>query len=153
MTSWHLAQFNIARMVAPLESEQLAGFVAGLEPLNALADRSPGFVWRLQTDEGTATSIRPYEDDDLMIINMSVWESIEALSAFTYNSDHRNALRQRRQWFERLSELYLVLWWILAGTLPSVDEGKAKLELLRTHGPTVDAFTVRSPFAPPATAP
>lgn len=141
----HLAEFNVARMVAPLESPELADFVAGLEPINALADRSPGFVWRLQTDDGTATSLRPY-DDDLVIVNMSVWESPDALADFVYRSEHRDYLRRRREFFSAMAEAFLVLWWIQAGELPSVEDGIARLERLRAHGPTHHAFTLRARF-------
>jgi hypothetical protein len=152
MPGYHLAQFNIARMVAPLDSEEMSGFVAGLEPINALADGAPGFVWRLQTEEGDATSLRPY-DDDTMIVNLGVWESVEALAAFTYESDHLRVLRQRRQWFQRMAEAYLVLWWIPAGTIPTVEQAKARLTMLQERGPNPEAFTFRKPFPPPDAAP
>jgi hypothetical protein len=104
----HLAQVNIARLLAPLDSPQLADFVAGLEPVNAIADASPGFVWRLQTEAGDATSIRPY-DDDMILVNMSVWESAEALEAFVFRSRHIEVLRRRREWFERMAEPFVAL--------------------------------------------
>jgi heme-degrading monooxygenase HmoA len=146
----HLAQVNIARLVAPLDSEQLRGFVEALDPINALADGAPGFVWRLQTEDGDATALRPY-DDDMLIVNMSVWESLESLADFVYRSDHQQVMRGRRLWFERMSEAYMVLWWVPEGHRPSVDEAKARLELLRANGPSSDAFTFRSPFPPPGT--
>jgi len=150
--SYHLAQFNIARMVAPLESPELAGFVAALDPVNAEADSAPGFVWRLQTDEGDATAIRPF-DDDMVLINMSVWESVETLNEFVYKSSHRGVLRDRRQWFEQhVGDQYVVLWWVDAGTIPTMDEAKARLELLQGSGPTADAFTFRQTFPPPGQA-
>jgi Domain of unknown function (DUF3291) len=139
---------NIARLRAPLDSPQLADFVAALEPVNALADGSPGFVWRLQTDDGDATAIRAF-DDDMLIVNMSVWESVDALADFTYRSDHRAVMVQRRKWFERMAEAFLVLWWVPAGHQPSVDEAKDRLVRLQRHGPTPEAFTFRSPFPPP----
>ena len=145
---YHLAQLNIARLQAPLESPQLAGFVAALEPVNALADGAPGFVWRLQTDEGDATSIRPF-DDDMLLVNMSVWESLESLAAFVYRSDHKDVMRRRRQWFDRADEVYLVLWWVPAGTAPTVEDAKARLETLRRVGPSAEAFTFRVPFPAP----
>lgn len=150
---WNLAQFNIGRIVAPLDSEQLKGFVDRLEEVNAVADGSPGFVWRLQTDEGDATALRPYDDDDLMLVNMSVWESVGALSEFAYRSVHRDLLRERAQWFERASEPILVLWWVPTGHNPTVDEAKERLELLRAKGPTIDAFNFRQPFPPPGGQP
>jgi hypothetical protein len=142
-----LAQLNVGRLVAPLESEALAGFVAQLEPINALADRSPGFVWRLQTEAGDATSIRP-TDDDLFLINMSVWSSLETLRAFVYTTAHVHVLRGRRAWFEQLATSHLVLWWVPAGHIPTIDEALDRLERLRRDGPTPAAFTFRTPFQP-----
>src|SRR5215210_5191619 len=110
-------------MRAPLDSPAMAGFVAALEPINALADAAPGFVWRLQTDDGDATGIRAF-DDDMLIVNMSVWETIDALRGFVYDSDHRAVMAGRRQWFERMAEAYTVLWWVPVGHVPSVEEAK-----------------------------
>jgi len=146
--AFHLAQLNLARLAAPLESPELAPFVAALDPINALAEKSPGYVWRLQTEEGNATSIHVF-DDEMIILNMSVWESAEALSEFTYRSDHRHIMARRREFFERPVELYLVLWWIPAGTVPTPQDGVARLELLRRTGPSPEAFTFKSPFPPP----
>ena len=146
--SWHLAQVNVARLVAPLDSPQLAGFVGELDPINVIADRSPGFVWRLQTEDGDATAIRPF-DDDRILVNMSVWESIEALGRFVFESRHLEVLRRRREWFEKMAEAYLALWWIPAGTIPTIADAKTRLICLRQHGPTPFAFTFREPFPAP----
>lgn len=143
----HVAQFNIARLLAPTDSPQLADFVALLQPVNRLADVSPGFVWRLQTDEGDATAIRPY-DDDLILINMSVWESVETLRNFVYSSRHLEPLRRRAEWFERMTDHHLVLWWVPAGHIPTIEEGKQRLELLRRLGPSPEAFTFKHPYPP-----
>jgi Domain of unknown function (DUF3291) len=152
MATYRLAQCNIGRLLAPLDSPQLAGFVGALEPINELADQAPGFVWRLQTEDGDATAIRAF-DDDMLIMNMSVWESLEALGEFVYRSPHREVMRGRRQWFEKLAEAYMVLWWIPADTVPTVADAKARLEVLRRDGPTADAFTFRTAFpAPDASA-
>ncbi len=148
MARYQLAQLYVARLLAPIDSPALADFVAKLDPVNALADAAPGFVWRLQTDEGNATSIQAY-DDEMIIVNMSVWEDLAALSAFVYRSDHRDVMVRRREWFERLAEAYLVLWWVPEGHIPGVEEAVERLELLRKQGPTADAFTPRQPFAPP----
>ena len=151
MAAHHLAQVNIATLLAPLDGPELAGFVAQLEPINALADRSPGFIWRLQTEDGDATAIRPYADDRVMV-NLSVWASFEALRTFVYATRHLEVMRHRRQWFSRMADPYLALWWVPAGTIPTVAEAKERLELLAGRGPTAGAFTFRAPFPEPARA-
>ena len=145
---YHLAEVNIARMRAPLEDPVMEGFRSQLDTINALADGSPGFVWRLQTEEGNATALRPY-DDDRILVNMSVWESFEALHEFVYRSHHVGPLRDREKWFHRMEGPILVLWWIPAGHIPTVDEAKDRLAFLKAHGPTPDAFTFRDAFPPP----
>ncbi len=142
---YHLAQLNIARMLAPLDTPQMADFMAGLPEINALAENTPGFVWRLMDDVGDATSIRPF-DDDAIIVNMSVWESIEALYQYAYYSKHADFFRRRAEWFENRVVPMVVLWWIPAGHIPTVEEAKAKLLHLRTHGPTREAFTFKQQF-------
>lgn len=148
----HLAQLNVGRLLAPVDAPEIAGFVAELEPINQLADGSPGFIWRLATEAGDATSIRPTEDD-LFLINMSVWESIDALRAFTYDTAHVAILRRRREWFERLASAHMVLWWVDAGHRPTIDEALERLDRLRRDGPTPAAFTFRTPFEPDAAGP
>lgn len=148
MAAFHLAQVNIARMVAPLESDTMAGFVARLDEINALADRSPGFVWRLQ-DGDDATSLRPF-DDDRILVNMSVWESVDALRAYVYSSAHKDVLKQRQQWFSRFEGAFMALWWIPDGHTPTVDEAKMRLAHLETNGPTPFAFTFKAAFPSPA---
>lgn len=145
---FHLAQANIARMRAPLEDPLMAGFASQLDAINAAADRSPGFLWRLQTDAGNATAIRAFEDERILF-NMSVWESIEALNHYVYRSEHVGPLRDRRQWFEPLDGPSLVLWWIPAGHLPTIEEGKERLRILAAEGPTTKAFTFKVWFPPP----
>ena len=149
MTRFQLAQVNIGRFRAPLEDPIMEAFRTQLDPINALADRSPGFVWRLQTEDGNATAIRPYADDSLMAINMSVWESLEALQQFVYKSGHVGTLRARKQWFEEIDGPILVLWWIPAGHIPTVPEAQERLQYLKEHGPTPHAFTFRTPFSAP----
>jgi heme-degrading monooxygenase HmoA len=148
MPQYHLANFNIARMVAPLESPVMQGFVDELDRINQLADKSPGFVWRNKDQNGTPTHNRPY-DDAMILINLSVWESVEALRQFTYHSDHREVFRQRRKWFAPMKDPYLVLWWIPAGTCPGLEEGKQRLKMLRRNGPTAEAFHFGKSFPPP----
>lgn len=125
----------------------MAGFVARLDEINALADRSPGFVWRLQTTEGNATYFRPY-DDDRILVNMSVWESVEALRDYVYGSAHKELLRQRHEWFEQFEGVYMALWWVPEGHRPSIDEMKKRLARLEAEGPTPFAFTFRKVFPP-----
>jgi heme-degrading monooxygenase HmoA len=146
---WHLAQINIGRVRAPMTDPLMVGFVAELEPVNALADSAPGFVWRLQTEAGDATAIRPY-DDDTILINMSVWESVEALKAFVYRTHHADVMRQREKWFERLDTYFIALWWIPAGTIPTVLEAKLRLDHLRQHGESFYAFSFKKLFPSPA---
>ena len=146
--TYHLAQINIARMRAPLDDPLMADFVAQLAPINALAEQSPGFVWRLQSEEGDATSLRVFEDERILI-NMSVWVSLEALQDYVYQSAHRGVLRDRKRWFERLDGPSTALWWVLAGHLPTAEEGKQRLERLARQGPSPDAFTFRKYFLRP----
>lgn len=135
-------------MLAPIDSPQLADFVSGLEPVNALADAAPGFVWRLQDDSGDATAIRPYDDERVMV-NMSVWESLESLRAFVRSDEHVAYLRRRREWFERMDEAMVALWWVRAGDIPTVAEARDRLALLERMGPTPAAFTFRTSFPAP----
>jgi hypothetical protein len=146
---FHLAQVNIARMNAPLDSPEMAGFVARLDEINALADASPGFVWRLQTGTGdaTATYLRPY-DDDRILFNLSVWRTVEDLRAYVYRSAHAEIMRRRQEWFGRMSRSILALWWIRAGQTPSVEEAKERLVDLEQNGPTPAAFTFKILFPP-----
>ena len=144
---FHLAQLNIARFKRALDDPAMAGFVAALDPLNAVADEAPGFVWRLQTEEGNAISIHAFEDP-LMLVNMSVWESVEALAEYVYRSGHIAVLRRRREWAPRMAEAHMVLWWIPAGTIPTLDEAKDRLEHLREYGPGPRAFTFKTRFSP-----
>jgi Domain of unknown function (DUF3291) len=149
-----LAQVNIGRLVAPLDSPRLADFVAGLDPVNAVADGAPGFVWRLQTEDGNATALRAFEadaegSDGGILINMSVWESVEALAAFVYGDAHLAVLRRRREWFERLKDDYAALWWVPRGHIPTITEAEDRVKSLREHGPTPQAFTLRVHFPPP----
>jgi hypothetical protein len=143
---FHLAQVNIGRIRGRLDGPVMAGFVRRLEEINALADRSPGFVWRLQTNEGNATYFRPYEDDDRVLLNMSVWESVETLKNYVYRTVHAELLRQRHEWFERFAGVYMGLWWVPAGHLPGIDEAKKRLAHLEKHGPTQYAFTFKNVF-------
>ena len=148
MPDFHLAQVNIARMNAPLDSAEMADFVARIAEINALADAAPGFVWRLATEAGDATYLRPY-DDDRVLFNMSVWQSVEALRAYVYGSAHTEVMRRRHRWFSKFEGAYLALWWVQAGEIPSIDEAKARLARLDREGPSPAAFTFKQLFPPP----
>ena len=147
-STFQLAQLNVARLSAALDSPELADFVAGLEPVNALADAAPGFVWRLQEASGDATGLRPWGDD--MIVNLSVWASIEELRAYVFAPGHVEVLRRRREWFVPMDTPHLVLWWVPAGHRPTLVEAGERLAGLAADGPTPAAFTLRTAFAAPA---
>ena len=151
MPDFHLAQVNIARMLAPLDEPLMAGFVARLDEINALADGSPGFVWRFQTADGNATAVRPY-DDDRILFNMSVWATLEDLRQYVYRSAHAQLVAGRKDWFQKFDAPYLALWWVPAGHQPGVDEAKRRLEHLRAQGETAEAFTFKKTFPAPVAA-
>jgi hypothetical protein len=148
MPTYQLAQVNVARLLAPLDSEQLAGFVASLEPINALADQSPGFIWRLKTEAGNATGSKAF-DDTMILINLSVWESIEALRRFVFDSPHTPVMKRRREWFDKFKTAYVALWWIESGHIPTPDEAIQRLHSIDQYGSTQFAFTFRQPFDKP----
>jgi hypothetical protein len=148
MSTYELAQLNIGIIRGAMDSPVMAEFAANLDRINALADASPGFVWRLQTESGDATAIRPFENEN-MLVNMSVWRDVESLLEFVYHTAHLEILRRRREWFERMSEAYMVLWWVPRGHRPDVTEATGRLEALRRHGPHAEAFTFRQTFPPP----
>jgi uncharacterized protein DUF3291 len=152
VSAYELAQLNIGIIKGPMDSPVMADFASSLERINAVADQSPGFVWRLQTEGGDATSIRPFENEN-MLVNMSVWRDVESLNAYVYSSAHVEVMRRRREWFERMTDAYLVLWWVPTGHRPSVAEALTKLDALRAKGPTAEAFTFRQAFPSPDAAP
>jgi Domain of unknown function (DUF3291) len=148
MNAWHIAQLNVGRTLAPPDSPQIADFMAALDAVNALADASPGFVWRLKSDSGNATDILVSSDPNFLV-NMSVWDSIEALFDFVYRTAHTAVMARRREWFEKPSQAFLVLWWIPAGHVPSTEEALARLEHLRREGPSAHAFTFKQRYPHP----
>ena len=148
MTGWHLAQINVGRLVAPQGDPRVAPFFEALDAVNAIADASPGFVWRLQDESGNATAIRP-TPDPLFAVNMSVWEDADALFAFVYRSAHTPVMARRREYFDRFDGAYQALWWISAGCNPTIDEGLARLWRLDRYGPSEHAFTFRMRFPIP----
>lgn len=151
MSDWHLVEMNVGTTLYPLDDPRIAGFVNKLDEVNALAEAAPGFVWRLQSQSGNATDIKT-SDDPNFIVNMSVWSSIESLFDFVYKTAHRTVMVQRREWFSPSKGAYMVVWWVPAGTVPTVDEGLARLAELEANGPTARAFTFRQKFPPPDSA-
>lgn len=147
MSAYHLAQLNIAKMKYAIDSPEMAEFVARLEDVNALADESPGFVWRLQTEQGDATAIDYFGADTL--VNMSLWQNIESLHNYVYRSAHNEVMAQRKLWFERMPEVYSVLWWVPPGSIPTIEQAAERLDNLRKQGPTVRAFTFKQIFTAP----
>ncbi len=150
---YELAQVNVARLAAPLDDPRLIDFVTGLDRVNAAADRAPGFVWRLQTEDGNATAIQAFAWDTAgssgVIVNMSVWTDIEHLAAFVFGAMHRQVLRRRREWFEPMKEAFTACWWVPAGARPTTDDAEDRVRHLRRHGPTPGAFTLRVHYPPP----
>jgi uncharacterized glyoxalase superfamily protein PhnB len=153
---WHLAQLNLGLFKAPLDAPEMAPFAAALDRINALADESPGFVWRLKDDDGGPSSYVdvPGEDDPLMASNLSVWTDLESLRSFMYRTDHAAYLRRRNEWFQRHDEAMTVAWWIPAGTVPTLEEAMQRLDRLRADGPSDSAFPLtRNIPDPPAAEP
>ncbi|WP_405148128.1 DUF3291 domain-containing protein [Sphaerisporangium sp. NBC_01403] len=146
----HLAQLNVAHLRAPIDSPEIADFVAALEPINAISDAAPGFVWRLKGGESPTDTVQ-HDYGDLLLINFSVWESRESLWNFVYRSPHLGILRRRREWFHRVAEPYSVMWWIPEGHTPSLAEAMERLRTLREEGPGPDAFTFTDFHEPPTT--
>jgi len=148
MSAYELAQLNIGIIRGPMDSPVMAEFAANLARINALADAAPGFVWRLQTPAGDATALRPFDNPD-MLLNMSVWRDLESLRQYVYTSAHVEIMRRRREWFERMGEAYLVLWWVPRGHRPSIAQALARLAALRERGAHPQAFTFREHYPPP----
>jgi Domain of unknown function (DUF3291) len=145
---WQLAQVNVGRLIAALPDPRVAPFFESLDRINALADASPGFVWRLQDESGNATGI-PISPDPLLAINMSVWTDAEALFEFVYRSAHTPEMARRKEYFERYDGAYQALWWIEAGTIPTVNDALSRLWLLDRFGPSPQAFSFKVRFPRP----
>ncbi len=153
MSAFHLAQINIGRFRLPADHPANADFMNALDHVNAMADASDGFIWRLVGDGNNATDVEVVAGDPLLLANMSLWRDVEALGAFVYRqTDHLTYMRRRKEWFESM-DVFQALWWVPAGHIPSMAEGMARIAALKTNGPTADAFTFRQPFpAPDGTA-
>jgi hypothetical protein len=147
--AWHLAQINVGRMLGPRGDPVVQGFYDELDRVNALADGSPGFVWRLVGEAGAnATDIQPTADP-LLLMNMSVWTDAESLFDFVYRTAHTPVMAQRRNWFEKFDGAFMALWWMPAGTIPTINDGLSRLWHLDRFGPTPHAFTFKLRFPPP----
>jgi hypothetical protein len=140
--TFQLAQINVARMRAPLDDPSMKAFVDLIAPINALAEASPGFVWRLRDPNATLAG------DPTILVNLSVWDSVEALKEFTYRSGHIAPFRARTMWFEPYGGAHLALWWIPAGTIPTIDDGAARLASRDRDGDTPAAFSFANIFRP-----
>lgn len=151
MTGWHIAQMNVATALYPLDDPRIAEFIGLLDEVNALAESSPGFVWRPPSESNGPIAIA-FPDRPTLIVNMSVWQSVEALFDFVYKSAHRLVMAKRRDWFTPPTEAYHVLWWVKAGERPAPEKGLARLRYLRMHGPTRHAFGFKQKFPPPGVA-
>ena len=150
MTAFHLAQVNIGRLKAHVDAPQIADFKNNLDQVNALAEASPGFVWRFTGEGNNATDVQAFEDP-LMAINISVWDSVAALGAFVYRSGHIGFMRRRSEWFHKMDN-YMALWWVPAGHRPTPEEAIARLATLERLGPGPEAFTFKTPFPAPDAA-
>jgi uncharacterized protein DUF3291 len=146
--AFHLAQVNVGRARGEMTDPVMAGFAARLEDINALAERTSGFVWRLQTEDGDATAVRPYPSDNRIMINLSVWTDLASLREYVFRSAHAEVMRNRREWFERFERVYVAMWWVPAGHRPTVAEAVERLAHLEAHGPTGFAFGFTQPFGP-----
>jgi len=149
MPKFHLAQINIAQAKAEMDSPIMNGFTSRLDEINKIAEESTGFVWRLQDEAGDATSIRVFEDN-LLLVNMSVWRSIEDLKNFVYRSFHQELLKNKNDWFNKGTAPYQAMWWVPVGHMPTVEEAIEKLELLRRNGPTTEVFHFGKPVDAPS---
>jgi hypothetical protein len=148
MATFHIAQVNIAQAKADMASDLMQGFVSRLDEINTLADCADGFIWRLKEDSGSATAIRVF-DDPLLLINMSVWANLDALKHYVYKSLHVELIKDRDAWFNKLGQSHQALWWIPVGHIPNVEEAQKKLEYIRKHGPSAEAFTFAKPYSTP----
>jgi hypothetical protein len=147
MSNYQIAELNVADLKAPLDSPELSDFVDNLDRINALAESSPGFAWRLKGDGNDATSLRPLGDN--VIVNLSVWRDVNALRDYVYKSAHVEIMRRRREWFTRMADSYMVLWWVPKGHQPTTAEAVARLMLLRERGPSTEAFTFAEAYGAP----
>jgi hypothetical protein len=143
--NYHLAQINIARMLAPLDSELMADFVSNLDSINRLAEESEGFVWRLIEDPDVITGIEVFQDS-FIVVNMSVWTSTKALFDFTYRSEHRNIFKRRKEWFSTMKEMHMACWYIPQDTYPTPHEAGIRLEYLNRFGESPFAFSLKNSF-------
>lgn len=142
----YLAQLNIAEAIASMESPVMADFVNNTDRINALAEKHPGFVWRLK-EEGSndSYSIKAFESE-FTLVNMSVWKDRESLFDYVYKSGHIEILKRRKEWFDKMPKMHMVLWYVAKGHIPNLDEGKERLEYFQKHGESAYAFSFKSDF-------
>jgi len=148
MAAYELAQLNIAQMKTPLDAPEMVDFVANLDRINALAEAAPGFIWRLKSEDGNATALRPFGENTL--VNMSVWSGVQVLSDYVYKSVHVDIMKRRKEWFDRMQEAYHVLWWVPKDHRPDEQEAMQRLQTLRAMGPSDKAFNFKQSFGAPA---
>ncbi|MDQ7050802.1 MAG: DUF3291 domain-containing protein [Enterobacterales bacterium] len=150
MNRYHLAQINIAQAKDSMQSPVMDGFVKRLDEINQLAEQSEGFIWRLKTEQGDATGINAFEDDRL-IINLSLWNNLDSLKHYVYQSVHIDLIQDKKHWFNKIKPAHLALWWIPEGCIPSIEQGKQKLQYLQNHGASASVFTFAKPYPHPET--
>ena len=141
----YIAQVNIAKMLAPMDSPVMADFVANLDRINALAEASDGFIWRLKDEGNNATSIKIF-DNDFLIVNMSMWIDVDSLFKFAYHSNHVEIFKRRKEWFSKMPEMHMALWYVPVNSMPTVKDAEERLTHIRANGPTEFAFTFQKRF-------
>lgn len=149
MSQYHLAQLNIANAKASMDSSVMEGFVSRLDEIHALSDSADGFIWRWESGSADSSVVEVF-GDPLLLVNLSLWESVETLKHFVYKTVHIELIRDREAWFDKMPEMHQAVWWVPAGHIPSVAEAKQKLDLLRREGPTDSAFSMSKPFPMPS---
>jgi len=147
--NYQLAQVNIAKFRAPIEDPVNHDFMNSLDRVNAMAETQPGFIWRFTGEGNDALDVQAFDDFDIAI-NMSVWVDVQSLVNFVYrNKDHKEIMQRRKEWFEKI-DWYMVMWWVEEDRMPTIEEAKIRLDLLRLSGPSYSAFTFKTPYAAPS---
>jgi len=147
-TGYHLVELNIARARYESDDPRLKDFVDLIGPVNEMAERMPGYVWRLTDDGGVGTMDITAFDDPRLLVNLSVWEDVDSLLTFINKTVHARVMNRRKEWFDAMESHHMVLWWVKAGHIPDLAEARAKLDWLDAQGPGPEAFTFGQLFAP-----